>query len=147
MTGAMSDSDNGPTMLIIGRIGVALIGGVAVAFCGWALITGLTDPPGGPVLPPQRPRGARHARRHNGCGEGPCRWLYPDRRHLWGSGHPVPAVFGVVSPATHAPALGGIGLHARRGGRLATSRSEDAPDPLYLDTRLGQIEGQADLMQ
>ena len=47
MPGAMSDSDNGPKMLIIGRIGVALIGGAAVVFCGWAFITGLTNPDGG----------------------------------------------------------------------------------------------------
>lgn len=43
----MSISVTRPRVLILGRIGVALIGSAAVVYCAWALVRSLTDPTGG----------------------------------------------------------------------------------------------------
>ena len=42
----MSNSVTRPTMLLLGRIGVGLLGGSAVVYSAWALVASLTDPDG-----------------------------------------------------------------------------------------------------
>jgi hypothetical protein len=44
---AMSNSVTRPTMLMLGRIGVALLGGAAAVYFAWALVRSLTEPDGG----------------------------------------------------------------------------------------------------